>query len=91
MPDDAKPQIAGYRNLTEDEIALINEVKGYEAAIAKLQRAVADNAIVRARRTGAPMDDGVRQAAIAKTEFEGAFMRLVRAVAEPDSPWKATL
>lgn len=71
--------ITGYRKLTEDEIASLNRVKDAEAAIATLHASIVAGL--------PPRSEQSRQAAIAKTEFEGAFMRLCRAIANPVSPW----
>ncbi len=91
MVDNQHRKITGYRDLTEEEIALLNEVKAAEASVAQLQAAVAKLVAARAN-SGNPGDnlyhDAPRQAAIAKTEFEGAFMRLARAVANPATPWR---
>jgi hypothetical protein len=75
--DQAKP-IAGYRKLTDDEIALMNAIKAHEAETASLWARVMDRAMT---------SEAGRQCSIARTEMEGAFMRLCRAVARPDSPW----
>lgn len=71
-------KITGYRELGEGEIALMNRVKATEALVADL---VAD------LRATVPAGEPQRQAAIAVTAFEEAFMRLVRAVAQPATPW----
>jgi hypothetical protein len=71
-------KITGYRELSYEEIGLMNEIKAKEAEVAALHSRV--SALV--GRT-----EGGRQASIARTEFEHAFMRLVRAVAQPATPW----
>lgn len=76
--------ITGYRSLTQDETDLINEIKDAESAIARLVVQVQHNAY--GTEAGA-QGEALRQAAIARTEFEHAFMRLVRSVAQPVSPW----
>lgn len=78
MVDNQHKKITGFRDLTEDEIELINVIKGHEAGLASLLHQVMGSIA---------KGEGMRQAAIARTEFEGAFMRLVRAVAQPESPW----
>lgn len=92
MPDDTNPgfnnaeqpkPITGYRKLTDAEIDLMNEIKAHEAKTALLL------ARIRAQIGGKPSSpDAQRQASIARTEFEGAFMRLARAVAQPVTPWE---
>lgn len=80
MMDNQHKKITGYRDLSQEEIDLMNEIKAKEAEIAAIYQRV--SALV--GRT-----DGGRQASIARTEFEHAFMRLVRAVAQPATPWEA--
>ncbi|MBR0681913.1 hypothetical protein GXW74_15570 [Roseomonas eburnea] len=80
MADDQPSKIAGYRTLTESEIAMMNHIKAKEAGIAELAALV---------RNTAPAGEPQRQVAIAVTAFEEGFMRLVRAVARPVSPWEA--
>lgn len=65
-------KITGYRDLTEAEIALMNEAKELEAKFNGL--------IDRLKSTGG-IDQ--RQVAIAQTEGESAFMRAVRSIAQP--------
>ncbi len=74
--DNQHQKIKGYRDLSQDEINLMNDCKSLESSTASLV------ALIKA-------EDGVdqRQLAIAKTEFEHAFMRLVRSIARPESPW----
>lgn len=72
-------QISGYRDLSQTEIDLMNDCKEAERQTAALVRRVVE--------ASEPRSEAARQAAIARTEFEAAFMRLVRAVAKPMSPW----
>jgi hypothetical protein len=80
--DNQHKKITGYRDLSQAEIDLMNEVKAAEATVADLYRRVSAT-------IGSYTGDGGRQAAIARTELESGFMRLVRAVAQPASPWVA--
>lgn len=66
-------KIAGYRELSADEIALMNEAKALERQW---------NTLVDKVRSTVEIDQ--RQAAIAATDGESAFMRLVRAIARPE-------
>ena len=79
---DAAPasKITGYRDLSPSEIELINRIKAHESATADLVHLV--------RNTVPPQSEQSRQAAIARSDFENAFMHLVRAVANPVSPWR---
>jgi hypothetical protein len=79
-------KITGYRDLTQDEIDLMNEIKEAEASIAGLFRKVQAACIAQAE-AGRVAGDAPRQTAIARSEFEAAFMRLARSVAQPASPW----
>lgn len=65
-------QIKGYRDLSPEEIAAMNEIKALGEQIGALQ----------ARIASMPTVDG-RAAAIAKTELQTGIMWLVRAVARP--------
>lgn len=76
--DDQHRKISGYRELDASEIALMNRIKAKEAELSELVQLV---------RNTVPAGEPQRQAAIATTVFEEAFMRLVRAVARPASPW----
>lgn len=77
--EQSKP-ITGYRKLSEDEIAAMNRIKDAEAFVALLHSNIV--------ATLPPRSEATRQAQIAKTEFEHAFMRLCRAVAQPVTPWE---
>lgn len=79
-------KIKGYRELNEEEIALINEVKemGQEldCLIAKVTMV---NAGLSETGDAAPYKgDASRWVAIAKTDFQTGLMALTRAVAKPD-------
>jgi hypothetical protein len=66
-------KITGYRDLSQGEIDLMNEAKALEAKWNGL--------IDRLRDLGSGADQ--RQVAIAATDGESAFMRAVRAIAQP--------
>ena len=74
--DNQHKKITGYRDLTQEEIDNMNAIKLAEKVIANLVAAV----------KSIP-DVDQRNIAIARTSFEDAFMRLVRAVARPESPF----
>lgn len=75
MVDNQHKQISGYRDLTQDEIDLINGVKMAEVSMGSLWREISLNT------------DGVdrRWLAVAKTHFEEGFSALVRSIARPES------
>lgn len=72
--DNRHQKIRGYRDLSQADIDLMNEIKGFEARW---------NGLVD-RLRAADMAYDQRQVAIAATEGESAFMRAVRAVAQPE-------
>jgi hypothetical protein len=72
------PTVTGYRTLSESDIALMNTIKAKEAGLAELVNLV---------RLTVPAGEPQRQCALAVTAFEEAFMRLVRAVAQPANPF----
>jgi hypothetical protein len=79
--DQQHTKITGYRDLSEAEIGLMNEIKTKEGDVAALFKRIYK--VIGANGT----NEGTRQAMLARSEFEMAFMRLVRAVAQPASPW----
>lgn len=86
-----QPKITGYRNLTVDEIGLMNKIKARGADIEAMllqvrehlaqQRACADDIDIARIKACEPE----RWAAMARTDFQTALMALTRAVAQPTS------
>lgn len=77
--DNQHKKIAGYRDLTQAEIDLMNEIKAAEENVASLFQRVADLA----KQDG---DNGAgRWASIARTDLETGFMFLLKAVARPSN------
>lgn len=74
--DNQHRQIPGYRDFDHNEVEAIRRIKEKEADVARLVEGVAQVKGV-----------DQRQVSIAITEFEAAFMRLVRAVARPANPF----
>lgn len=70
--DNQHKKITGYRDLSQAEIDLMNEAKALEAKF---------NGLIDRLRDSGGVDQ--RQVAIAATDGESAFMRAVRAVAQP--------
>jgi hypothetical protein len=69
----ARPEpLRGYRELTDDERALVDEIKQLEVAYGRLWARVVRHP-----------DVDRRSLALAKTEGQDAFMWLVRAVTRP--------
>lgn len=79
------PPVTGYRTLTQAEINFMNEAKALEAVAASL---VEKARLAIELETGAPpTPQQARDLAMAKTAYEDATIRLVRAIAHPVSPW----
>ena len=68
--------ITGYRELSEDDINLINEIKATETALADLWKRVVHSGTA----------DG-RWMSIAKTHFQEGFTAFVRSIAKPVDPF----
>ena len=66
-------KITGYRELSQSEIDMMNEIKEFEASW---------NGLIDRLREMKDVDQ--REVSIAVTEAEHAFMRAVRSVARPD-------
>jgi hypothetical protein len=71
--DNQHLQIAGYRDLTQCEIDIVNEIKAKAEEVG----------ILVARLESVLEGDSRRWASIAKTDLQKGFMALVRAVARP--------
>lgn len=86
--DNQHRKISGYRELTQEEIDLMNEAKQLEAKCLDLHRRIGEVAF-NGSITGHP--DTVRKEeagawrwhAIARTDIETGFMALVRSIAQP--------
>ena len=70
--DNQHKQIKGYRDLSQEEIDLMNEAKSLAVQVGNLV----------AKIQGAPLTDK-RWASIAQTDLQKGFMSLIRAVAQP--------
>lgn len=71
--DNQHKKISGYRDLNQQEVDLMNEVKAFEARW---------NGLIDRLRSTSGIDQ--RNVAIATTAGEDAFMRAVRAIAQPE-------
>lgn len=72
MVDNQHKQIKGYRDLSTEEIALMNDAKSKAEDIGKLIDVLKDNPII-----------DKRWLAIAQTDLQKGFMSLIRAIAQP--------
>lgn len=81
MVDNQHKKITGYRDLTEEEIALMNEVKKFasqcETLINKIEGAHDNSA--------EPHPIDMRWLSIGRTDLQKGFMSLVRSIAKPES------
>ena len=71
--DNQHQKIKGYRDLSEDEIALMNECKELAIKVGELCKKLEKT----------PVDQ--RWLAIAKTDLQKAFMFLIRSIAKPET------
>ena len=80
MVDNQHKKITGYRDLTEEEIDLMNKIKGLaEKAGDLIEELSASDAV--------DTEDGIdlRWVDIGKTDLQKGFMALIRSVAKPES------
>lgn len=79
MVDNQHKKISGYRDLTEEEIGLMNEIKEKSEEVGKLCSKLQSFTPV------SPNTEGVdgRWVSIGITDLQKGFMSLVRAVARP--------
>jgi len=81
--DNQNRKIFGYRELTQAEIDLINEIKTSGRAMEELVKHVDTFLFSLSVENGAPDGDARRWLAISKTHFQEGLMALTRAVARP--------
>jgi hypothetical protein len=72
MVDNQHTKIKGYRDLSEDEIALMNEVKGLSEQVGVLVEKINRMTTI-----------DHRWLAIGRTDLQTGFMAVVRAIAQP--------
>lgn len=72
MVDNQHQKIKGYRDLSEEEIALMNDAKSKAEDIGKLIEVLGEKQSI-----------DKRWLAIAKTQLQQGFMALVRSIAQP--------
>ena len=72
MVDNQHRKISGYRDFSEDKLALINDIKGVAAIVGQ---------IFDGRLSGIA---DPRWMAIAKTDLQKGFMAPIRAIAKPE-------
>lgn len=80
-------KISGYRELTQQEIDLMNEAKALEAQClafhGKVQDVLSDQSSIPEERDRQVAAQAFRWHAIARTDIETGFMALIRSIAQP--------
>lgn len=86
--DNQHRKIMGYRELSQEEIELINMIKGYgvllEGLVDKCRRVDVEEGKNGDREHDERLDEASRWRAIAKTHFQQGLMALTRSVAKPN-------
>lgn len=78
--DNQHQKIKGYRDLTQEEIDVMNDLKQLENLIAAKIRELMDSA---------ELDmESLRMLNLAKTNLQQGFMWAIRAIAKPESNWQ---
>lgn len=85
MVENQHRKITGYRDLSEDEISLINEIKDKGEELGDLVMRVGRNIELTNEEHGIPDSEAYRWLAIGKTQLQQGVMSVTRAVARPDS------
>jgi len=82
---DQHTKISGYRDLTQDEIDLMNEAKALEASILAFSRKVGDhlNETFLSNQERQNRAQAQRWLQIGRDDIETGFMALVRSIAQP--------
>lgn len=81
MVDNQHKKITGYRNLTQEEIDLMNESKRLAKEVGAFIESL--DGITPSELSSVEID--IRWLAIAKTDLQKGFMSLVRSIAKPES------
>ena len=84
MVENQHRKITGYRDLSEAEIALMNEIKDHEERLASLLGRLYAGVI-----PGQHPD--LRALSLARTNLQQGFMWFVRAIAKPSDAWDGSL
>lgn len=86
---DQHEKISGYRDLTQEEIDLMNEAKQLEARCLAFHEKVGDHLLNQSSKADAveyarqARSNSTRWHSIARTDLETGFMALVRSIAQP--------
>lgn len=82
--DNQHRQIKGYRELTQTEIDLMNQIKSQGVLLQETLCEVHQHLYATNAEFGTPDAEHRRWCAIAKTHFQEGLIALTRAVAKPD-------
>jgi hypothetical protein len=83
--DNQHRKIAGYRELSQAEIDLMNRIKAKGEELKQLVEDVNASQAAITKEFGTPDAEAYRWSAIAKTDLQKGLMALTRAVAKPES------
>lgn len=78
MMENQHRKIKSYRELTQEEIDMMNRIKDVETEVAKIVNEMLSD-------VGSDFDQ--RWIRVARTDIQKGFMSLVRAVAKPETEW----
>ena len=80
-----QPKVTGYRQLSEDEVALMNEGKALAeqcgAFVAKLRSYEPNDTVPEGFKPGSTLDQ--RWISIGATDLQRGFMAIIRGIAQP--------
>lgn len=77
--------IKGYRQLSDNEVALVNRIKDEGAKLEALINEVNSRQAAITETFGSPDAEAYRWSGIAKTHFQQGLMALTRAVTKPET------
>ncbi len=80
-----KPEIKGYRQLTQVEIDLINQIKAKGEELEELLIEIDAYTVADNEQYGSPDAEPRRWMAIGKTHLQQGLMALTRSIARPES------
>ena len=85
--DNQHKKITGYRDLSQEEVDLMNEIKAIEAQVADLHKRVTSYQQSNVLIESSQRQDAARNLAIARNELQTGFMWFVRGIALPVNNW----
>lgn len=82
--DNQHRKISNYRELSQEEVDLMNEIKAKEAELRELINRVEEKQVFNPDLDPQQQDDASRAIKVARDNLQTGFMWFVRAVALPD-------